>query len=494
MKIFNRIAQLLILFSLIYYSQFYKLGSLAYRIWDEARLATSAYEMTKTGNLVVTTVGYNPDMWSTKPPMMIWAQALCIKLHGLNEFSTRFPAALSATFTILLTFLFVLYLTQNGWIALVAATVLCTAQGYIGYHGTRYGEYDSMLTLFTTGYLIALFLYTEANDPKKKSQFLLLFFIVLILATLTKGIAALLFAPAMLLYLIIRKCLVELLTNKHFYYGVMFFLFIVMGYYFLREHYNPGYIKAVYENELGGRFLTQSEGHFGPPDFYYFNLKWERFGNWFWMLPTSLIFFAFQTNKKRFRATLYALICSTSFIAILSLGKTKIWWYDLPTYPLFAVIIGITTLQLSKGLNYLVPIIGKRISLLLVCIIVCAQPVFEAFQFIKYATDDLNEDSFYSVSYYLRNAIAQDKNLNNVIYLSQPYSLQWVLYVSQINETGVKLKAEGFTGKNEFTTNQQIIANQEDIKKYIESNYTYTVKENFYDTKLYQLTSGKLTQ
>src|SRR3954466_8727646 len=102
MKKAERIIQVVILLSFIFYSQFYKLNTLAYRIWDEARLATNAYEMTKTGNLLVTTIDYQPDMWNTKPPLMIWAQAICIKFHGLTELSTRFPSAFAAALTILL--------------------------------------------------------------------------------------------------------------------------------------------------------------------------------------------------------------------------------------------------------------------------------------------------------------------------------------------------------------------------------------------------------
>ncbi len=491
MKRMERIVQILILLFFIYYSQFYKLGSLAYRIWDEARLATSAYEMTKTGNLLVTTVNYQPDMWSTKPPMMIWAQAVCIKLHGLNEYSTRFPSAVSAMLTIFVVFFFVLYLTKNGWAALVSGLVLCTAQGYIGYHGTRYGEYDSMLTLFTTSYLLAFYLYTEEHAEDRKNKWLLLFFAALILAVLTKGIAALLFAPALFLYTIFRKQLLETLSNKCFYLGAISFLAVVFGYYMVREHYNAGYLNAVVDNELGGRFLREIEEHQAPPGFYYNNLKWERFGNWFWLLPTGLVLAFLNTNHTRLRTTLYAFLCASLFLVILSISKTKLWWYDLPTYSLFAIIIGLTVLQLGYFISILLPFMKKKIVFFSICVIACAQPVYEVFQFIRYSGDDLNKDSFYAASYYLRDVISDKKDLSGVVYFYHGYALQWILYVNRLTEQDMCIKQEDLNGKNEFNKGQLVIAHQSQTKDYLESNFTFTVKEEFYDMKVYEVTGVK---
>ncbi len=122
------------------YSHFYNLSKPPFSIYDEARLATSAYEMTQTGNLIVTTLGYNPDLIGTKPPLMIWAQAACIRWFGINEFAVRLPAALCALLTIFLVFLFVLRVTGSSWSALLSGIVLCTAHSYLFDHGTRPGR------------------------------------------------------------------------------------------------------------------------------------------------------------------------------------------------------------------------------------------------------------------------------------------------------------------------------------------------------------------
>ena len=74
------------------------LGTLPLRTWDESRLAASAYEMTQTKNPLVVTFDYQPDHWSVKPPLNIWAQAISIKLFGVNETAVRLPSALSIMF------------------------------------------------------------------------------------------------------------------------------------------------------------------------------------------------------------------------------------------------------------------------------------------------------------------------------------------------------------------------------------------------------------
>jgi len=73
----NRTVLKIILFlSLVYFPIFLHLDILPLRMWDEARYAINAYEMNQNGNFIVTHYQGQPDMWNTKPPLMIWFQAL----------------------------------------------------------------------------------------------------------------------------------------------------------------------------------------------------------------------------------------------------------------------------------------------------------------------------------------------------------------------------------------------------------------------------------
>ena len=96
----------LVLAFIIYMPIFGHLNSLPIRIWDEARLATDAYEMLHNGNFIVTYFDGKPDMWNTKPPLLIWFDVLFMKTIGVNELAVRLPSAFAALFTCILFLLF----------------------------------------------------------------------------------------------------------------------------------------------------------------------------------------------------------------------------------------------------------------------------------------------------------------------------------------------------------------------------------------------------
>ena len=50
------------------------------QVWDESRLAESALEMTRSSNWLVPPYNGEPDMWSTKPPLMIVLETVSISI------------------------------------------------------------------------------------------------------------------------------------------------------------------------------------------------------------------------------------------------------------------------------------------------------------------------------------------------------------------------------------------------------------------------------
>lgn len=484
------LVQLSVVLIFIAYTQFYKLSALPYRLWDETRLTHNAYEMAHADNVIVTHVHGQPDMWNTKPPLMIWAMAICIKLNGLNELSARMPAAICAALTILLVFFFVRRITQNNWAALLAAIILSTSQGYIGYHGSRYAEFDSMLTLFTTLYVISFFLYVEAQGPKRNS-FLLLFFASLTLAVLTKSIAGLLFTPALFIYIIIRGQLLSTLSNKTFYIGALGFIVFVGGYYLLREHYNPGYLQAVADNELFGRFNAVNENHSGPWHYYWDEIRARGFSNWYWILPTLIAVVLLMSKSVERRASVFILLCAILFTVVISLSATKLAWYSLPAYPLMAILGGILFSTLSKLIAQLVPSLSRTAVILILIVVFSIQPVSQAYYHVKYLQDDLSADIAYAPSYYLRSAVRGEKNLNKVVLLFNEYMPQHSLYVLRLQDMGVDITEQLNLGKKPFRAGQKVLAFHTQSKLDIENNYNYQVLEEFYGVKLFLIESKK---
>ena len=64
---------------------FYSLDHLPIRLFDESRLANSALEMNRNHDFLVVHYKLEPEMWSVKPPLMIWSQVFFMKIVGENE-------------------------------------------------------------------------------------------------------------------------------------------------------------------------------------------------------------------------------------------------------------------------------------------------------------------------------------------------------------------------------------------------------------------------
>lgn len=252
---------------------FAHLDDIPMQLWDESRLANSAIEMYESGDPLIVTHDHVPDMWNTKPPFLIWMQVLSLKVFGISDIAVRLPSSIAAVITCLFLFWSFAKKLKRPWIGVLCVTVLITSPGYVSLHGTRTADYDSTLTMFTTLYLVYFFLFLE--EDKRKYFWATVIFAIF--AVLTKGIEALLFLPALPLYAIYKKKAGALIKMPELYIGIVIFLLFTFGYYLLREHFNPGYIKAVMDNEVGGRYTTVIEEHEADKLYYYHYLLNDGF-------------------------------------------------------------------------------------------------------------------------------------------------------------------------------------------------------------------------
>ena len=279
------------------------------RIWDEARLAMNAYEMNRDGNLLVTHFEGKPDLWNTKPPLMIWLQVLCIKILGFTELAVRLPSAIAALFTCLVMALFSKRYFNDALPGMIACLVLVTTNGYIHIHASRTGDYDALLALFTTTFCLAAILFAE----KRSIKYLHIFFAALTLSVLTKSIQGLLFLPAIGLFVLVRRQAGVFLRNKWFYIDLGIFLLLAGGYYLLREQYNPGYLQAVWENELGGRYLGTLEENRQSNGYYLEQLRIWLFKPWVWVSIAGIVAGWFYGNALYRRFTIYMTLLAVSY-------------------------------------------------------------------------------------------------------------------------------------------------------------------------------------
>ncbi|MBC8082914.1 MAG: glycosyltransferase family 39 protein [Hymenobacter sp.] len=313
------------------------LGGLTLRHWDEARLGVSAMEMAQSNNWLITTFGFKPDLWSTKPPLMIWLQAGLIQLLGPTEWAVRLPAALAALATVGLLYWFMAKFLRRPLGGLLAGVVLIGSQGFLGQHHGHAGDYDALLTLMQLVIGLSVLLLLET----KRRRWWIGVGVGLIVATLTKGVAVLLPLPGMALYCLAHRQGRALLRTTGFWVVLLSWVAAGVGWYALREHLGPGYWAAINENELGGRFGAVLDKHEGPWYFYLARMAAARFLPWVYVVPVVVLFAVRHPDARARRIAGFAASWAAGMLVVLAVAKTKIEWYSVPAYPWLALLVGL---------------------------------------------------------------------------------------------------------------------------------------------------------
>lgn len=458
----------IVLGALLYMPIFGHLDTLPIRIWDEARLAINAYEMYNNGDFIVTHYDGNPDMWNTKPPLLIWLQVIFMKVIGVNELAVRLPSAFAAFFTCIVLLVFSQMYLKNIWFGFIAVLILITSQGYINLHATRTGDYDALLTLFTTLSGLLFFAFSETQ----KYKYLYMFFIFTALAVLTKSVTGLLFLPAILIYSIIQKQFTPLLKNKHFYIGLFSFLSLVIGYYLLREANNTGYIAAVQKNEILGRYLEVIEGHQHGFWFYYNNFIDFQLSVWHLLIPCGLIIGFVTKNKKINRITLFSFLMIITFFLIISTAQTKLKWYDVPLYPFLAILIAVFiyyVFNLLENFKWINQTLAVNVTPFIFLFLIGISPYQKILdKTYKPKEEYASNKKKYEIGHFLKDAIKGKYDLNNQYLLYDGYNAHNLFYLNILNDRGVQIS---FKNWRKLASMDIVIAYQNHVKKYVKKYY-----------------------
>jgi len=477
---YQSLVKYLIFFSLICFPIFSHLESIPIRIWDEARLAINAYEMHTNGDFIVKHFEGAPDMWSTKPPLMIWLQVLFIKLLGVRELSIRLPSAIAACLTCLFILFFSVRYLKNFWFGFIAGIVLTSSYGYITTHAARTGDHDALLTLFTTLYALSFFIFIETQ----KLKYLYFTFLAIILAALTKGIAGVLFAPALLFYALARRKAMDLIKNPHLYFGVGLFLLFVLGFYLLREHYNHGYIKAVIGNELVGRYFQTNEGHKASFWFYLRMLVDHQFGYWYLFVPCGVLVGFFHSEKIYRRLAGYSALLVVVYFIVISFGQTKLEWYSVPMFPFLAILVAIFLyfiFRLIQDSSFFPNILMANVLAFIFLFLVCITPYRQTIANIYgHPCKD-----FYRIGYLLKKAVKGKKNLGGYILLHNGYYAHNLFYVRILQDKGMAISLK--TDWKNLKVNDRVLVHQQEVKDYITRHYSVDLLKNYHNVLFYKI-------
>ena len=335
-----------VLIILTYFTLFHKLGEAPIYIWDEATYANNSIDMAfEQQNIFIVQHLNNEDLYNTKPPFVIWMQAISIKLFGINEFAVRIPSALFSTFTIFLVFFFCKKHFKSINIAFISSVVLLSSEGYVVWHVARSGDLDAILVFWLT---LGLFTFIDLIilRPKNTTKHYVVLSAAIVFGFLTKGIAAYFFIPFMFIISLFNSNR-QVFKDKALYYSIFIVLFLCLGYYWIRELYGPGYLDLVFGSEILRFNKEVMSWHVQPFNYYYLNLKNKHFTSFFKLIPVLFIapFFLKSTKKK---SAFYLLFVVTGFFLLISYPPTKLGWYDAPMFPILSVLIGLTFFELMS--------------------------------------------------------------------------------------------------------------------------------------------------
>jgi 4-amino-4-deoxy-L-arabinose transferase-like glycosyltransferase len=470
---FPKYGKYILLALLLFTPLFSGLDKQPLRIWDEAQLAVNALEMHTNGDLLVTHFKGEPDLWNTKPPFMIWLQVAALNVFGIGEFALRLPSAIAGLLTCIVLLLFSMRYVKDFWFGFIVIMVLITMNGYVNHHVTRTGDYDALLILFTTTAALLFYLIAE----QRSNRLLYWFFSVMTLAVLTKGIAALLFGPAMLLYAIYKKQLFWFVRNKHFYFGLAGFLCITFGYYFLREIYNPGYLEAVKNNELGGRFLKLLFREQRPFMYYVENMKKIQLKHWYFVVPVGILAGLLNKDQKLKQLTIFASLMMGVHLLVISISKTKFSWYNAPEFPFIAILIGVLIYSVHRAISgggRTLKWLNLNTLQVLLLLFIFAYP----YQYIYNKTKDpkewRKEKDFYEIGYFLQGALRGQEDVDGYRVLYDGYRTQNLFYVKALQLKDVDID---FKPWDSLQVNDKVIAHQPEIKTYVEDHYEFEIIE-----------------
>jgi 4-amino-4-deoxy-L-arabinose transferase-like glycosyltransferase len=481
---FTTVLKYLIGIALVIVPLFSHLDTLPIRLWDESRLAINAYEMFRNHNFLVTYFEGQPDLWNTKPPLLIWMQVFWMYVIGPGEIALRLPNAFAGLFLFIAVVVFSVKFLKYYWFGFIAVMILLTSFGFVFNHSIRTANYDGMLALFTTLSGLLFFAHLET----KRNTFLYGFFLTLALAVLTKSISGLLFLPALAIYSLGTKNLLPLLRNRNLYVGAVLFIVTVGGYYFLREWASPGYLAAVYQNELGGRYMETLENNASGFWYYFDQFTATHLSAWYLLFPIGLVMGLVHTNPKINRLTIYSALLSLVYFLVISTSQTKLSWYDIPMYPFLAFVLVVPVyfvFDLLRQKEWISEKLRYNVLPFAFLFLVFFGPYSTTWETIMDPKKSPEDESFYQMGYYFQDALKGREDVDGFLYINNEYMPNNEFYMHLLRDQGKDIKNGG--DYTSIPSGSNVIAYQGFIMEYVENHYVCDILQSKNGIKKYHI-------
>ncbi|MBP6993877.1 glycosyltransferase family 39 protein [Candidatus Woesebacteria bacterium] len=320
--------------------------------WDEAIYAQVAKEWLKSPSL---TLHYNGVVWFEKPPVPFVLMGGLMALFGTSILPLRILSAVLGILTLVSVYSIAKRITKQSMVGLVAATVLLSSNFFLDRSSLI--NVDMYLTLSWLLYVVSeklgLRLLAIVLGVGSKS---LLGFIPLLVDLCYE-----LFSRTLTLRKI-RDYSIQMVVGS-IWYVVMFAKF---GSVFVQSHFLDHMIS---------RITRPIELHFGDRFFYIIQIGndlgvWSVIALIGGILLAVYVFRSFLQHKEGQNASMRKLVSLTIalplvYLALLTVGKSKLTWYTIPVIPFLAIWASLTIHKIQKLHKYLVflPILIVAINL-----------------------------------------------------------------------------------------------------------------------------------
>ena len=224
-------------------------GLMAY---DECYYAQKAKEMVRSGDWL--TQRYVGRPCHMNPWLHMWMIAASYRLFGINEWAARFPAAAQTVCIILLTFLFVQWITRRPWTALLASSVLLFIDFFFKY--AKKAHMDHLVTLF---FLIAMIAFIIGWRRDRRA--FLVMGIAVALSILTKSLLGLMPLVVVFAFILLSREW-TVLKSSLFWVSIVLALAVGSSWYiyeyarfgeaFVREHFGWQLLSRTFVDAGGG--------------------------------------------------------------------------------------------------------------------------------------------------------------------------------------------------------------------------------------------------
>lgn len=337
------------------------LGSTSFWDIDEGLNAEAAREMHESGDFVMPYFNFKPR--TAKPPLLYWLQASCYRAFGVNEFAARLPSALAMTLAALLTYRLGRRMFTPKIGCLAALVLLSSVQTSVLAHAATP---DAVLLLC----LLLTFSLFWDGYAAGGGRWLWTTGIGCGLAALAKGPVGVALPVATVSYFLLAQKQLRQLIDIRILGGAALAIVIAGPWYALVGAETHGaFLRAFWQNDNVGRFMTAMEGHRGPFWYYLVTVTLGLVPWCVFLLPTATDSIAAISNigdsgvgetpnadVRRSRIDRAAIRFLISWLAVylgfFSLAQTKLPNYAFPVFPPVALLISRYLIRWSEGRSF----------------------------------------------------------------------------------------------------------------------------------------------